>query len=78
MRFGSACSVLKKTWKNFKAAGHGGTGWRGDLAYRINKIQDAMGIPLTEFEEYPYVYGEEEAASQEEWELRKVGGARLG
>lgn len=56
MCWGPACSALRKTWYKFKMAGKEGTDYRGDIAYRINKIQDGMGIPLTDFEEYPGIY----------------------
>ena len=46
MEWGNACSALKKTWYALKKGGY-----TRDLAWRINQIQDAMGIPVTEFED---------------------------
>jgi hypothetical protein len=53
IKWGAACSSLKKSWWSYKMSKKYGSGLdsRRDLAYRINKIQYSMGIPLTQFEE---------------------------
>jgi hypothetical protein len=50
MTFGSAISVLKKSWKSYKIAGREGMN-RSDLAYRIVSIQNALGLPKSDFPE---------------------------
>jgi hypothetical protein len=50
MCWGPACSALKKSWYSYKRAGKEGV-YRGDIAFRINKIQNAMGIQKSEFPE---------------------------
>ena len=44
--------------------------YRGDLAYRINQIQNSLGLELTEFDGYPFVK-EESEHDQDEWSLRQ-------
>jgi hypothetical protein len=53
MKWGAACSSLKKSWWSYKMSKKYGNGLdsRRDLAYRIKKIQHSMGIALTQFEE---------------------------
>jgi hypothetical protein len=53
MKWGAACSSLKKSWWSYKMTKKYGSGLdsKRDLAYRINKIQHSMGIPITRFEE---------------------------
>jgi hypothetical protein len=53
IKWGAACSSLKKSWWSYKMSKKYGNGLdsRRDLAYRINKIQHSMGIALTQFEE---------------------------
>lgn len=48
MKWGPACSALKKNWYNYKWAAREGR-YRGDSAYRIVTIQKALGIPVSEF-----------------------------
>src|SRR5215469_14540893 len=43
MCFGPACNSLKKLWKSYKIAGRTGEP-RSDIAWKINQIQDALGI----------------------------------
>ena len=43
MCFGPACNSLKKLWKSYKIAGRTGEP-RSDIAWKINRIQDALGI----------------------------------
>jgi len=50
MKFGKACDSLIKTWYHLKLTKLKGEPIR-DLAWRINMIQDAMGIEPTRFEE---------------------------
>ena len=47
MRFGSACSALKKCWYAYKMVRKQGLD-SGDLVYRINCIQSVMGIKKSE------------------------------
>jgi hypothetical protein len=63
---GGCISSLKRSWRVFEIAGRNGEP-RGDLAWRINHVQDTLGIPLTEFEEYPGIYqSQEEILKKEE------------
>jgi hypothetical protein len=51
-RFGGACNALKKQWYQFKRLRkEGDRGW--DIILRINKIQRALGIEMTEFRDGP-------------------------
>src|SRR5262249_13357637 len=69
MNFGQAVSALKKSWKAYKIAGRSGEP-RGDLAYRIVRIQDALGIEKSTFPELQgSSYGEE--WSKEDEQLRR-------
>jgi hypothetical protein len=53
IKWGAACSSLKKSWWSYKMAKKYGNGLdsRRDLSWRIQKIQRSMGIPVTQFEE---------------------------
>ena len=51
MCFGPSCEALRKSWYHYKRLGRDG-GYRGDIAYRINKIQNALGFPISEFLSY--------------------------
>ena len=42
MCWGPACSALRKSWYAYKMAGRQG-GYRGDIAFRINRIQASYG-----------------------------------
>lgn len=42
---------------------------RGDIAWRINHIQDALGLSLTEFYEYSGIYQSQEEESNEDQDL---------
>jgi len=68
MNWGSACSALKKTWHAFKLGKKRGE-YVTDLAIRVNRLQDGMGIPPTEFEGLEhYEDGEgSDEESDEEW-----------
>ena len=68
MCWGPACSALKKSWFAYKMAGKSGT-YRGDIAWRINKIQNAMGIKKSEFPKLPQRVSEE--LTKEEIQLRE-------
>jgi hypothetical protein len=50
MRWGSACSALKKSWFHLKLLKRRGE-YAGDIQWRIQKIQRSLGIPVTQFEE---------------------------
>lgn len=51
-RFGGACMALKKQWYHYKRLKkEGDRGW--DIILRINKIQRALGIEMTEFRDGP-------------------------
>lgn len=52
MSWGSACEAMRKSWFSYKMSKkEGDRGW--DIILRINKIQRALGIPLTEFRDGP-------------------------
>ena len=68
MRWGPAVSALKKLWKGYKIAGRTGEP-RSDLAWKINRVQVAMGLKS----EFPELEGmdyddfeEDQAQSAEE------------
>jgi hypothetical protein len=50
MRYGPACSALKKLWTSYKIAGRNSEP-RGDIAWLIRNIQSAMGIEKSTFPE---------------------------
>jgi hypothetical protein len=58
MCWGPACNSLKKLWKSYKIAGQNGEP-RGDIAWKINRIQNAMGIEKSEFPELKGMYDED-------------------
>jgi len=71
MRWGPAVSALKKLWKSYKIAGRTGEP-RSDLAWKINRVQVAMGLKS----EFPELEGmdyddfeEDQAQSAEEREV---------
>jgi hypothetical protein len=70
MCWGPACSAIKKSWWAFKMAGKNG-GYRTDIAFRINRIQAAMGIPRTPFAELDPQWVDEQLAKEEEIQLRR-------
>ena len=76
MTFGKSCEALRKSWYHYKMLKRQGT-YAGDIAFRINKIQRSMGIPLTEFDDVDPEWVAEELASEseqltpEEIELRR-------
>lgn len=51
LNWGQVCSALKKTWKSFNSQQRLEGRYRGDLAYRIIKIQRALGIEESVFPE---------------------------
>src|SRR5215469_10536906 len=69
MCWGPACSALRKSWYAYKMAGHQG-GYRADIAFRINRIQAAMGIPKIEFHELDPRWVDEQL-TEEEIQLRR-------
>jgi hypothetical protein len=64
-----ACSVVRKSWYAYKMAGRQG-GYRSDIAFRINRIQAAMGIPKIEFHELDPRWVDEQL-TEEEIQLRR-------
>jgi hypothetical protein len=72
MCWGPACSALKKSWREYKIAGRNGEP-RGDIAWRINRIQSAMGIEKSQFPELEGMNDEEseEELTDEEIQLRR-------
>src|SRR5215469_18944106 len=71
MCWGPACNSLKKLWKSYKIAGRNGEP-RRDIAWKINQIQNAMGIEKSEFPELEGMEtGYEEMTVEEEIELRR-------
>jgi hypothetical protein len=81
IKWGAACSSLRKSWFAYKMVGKYGSRLdsRRDLAYRINKIQASMGVPLSRFEELEglnlseseFESDDNEERSKEEIALRK-------
>jgi hypothetical protein len=69
MCWGPACSALRKSWYAYKMAGCQG-GYRADIAFRINRIQAAMGIPKIEFHELDPRWVDEQL-TEEEIQLRR-------
>lgn len=69
MCWGPACSALRKSWYAYKMAGRQG-GYRSDIAFRINRIQAAMGIPKIEFHELDPRWVDEQL-TEEEIQLRR-------
>ena len=69
MCFGPSCEALRKSWYAYKRMGKDG-GDRGDIAYRINKIQKALGFPKSEFPELDPQWIDEEL-SKEDIQLKK-------
>ena len=73
--FGSSVQRFEECWFAYKMAGKSGT-YRGDIAWRINTIQNAMGIKKSEFPELPQRVGEE--LTKEEIQLRKEEEEEVG
>lgn len=70
MKWGQVCSALKKTWKSFSSQQRKEGIYRGDLAFRIVKIQRALGIEESVFPELNQEWVDHEL-SQEEKELKR-------
>lgn len=70
MNVGQSISALRKSWRAYKIAGRNGEP-RKDLAYRINHIEDSLGLEKFQFEELAErgIYNEEPSA--EEAQLRR-------
>ena len=71
MNLGQSCSALKGSWKHYRILGREG-GYRKDIAHRIRRLQSAIGLEKTQFNDYPDL--EEESESNEEseewWDLK--------
>jgi hypothetical protein len=65
MCWGPACNSLKKLWKSYKIAGRTGE-VRSDIAWNIQNIQRAMGIPESQLEELEGMDDEETEAQEVE------------
>jgi hypothetical protein len=50
MRLGPAWNSLKKLWKSYKIVGRTGEP-RSDTAWKINRLQVAMGLEKSDFPE---------------------------
>jgi len=76
MRWGPAVSALKKLWKSYKIAGRTGEP-RSDLAWKINRVQVAMGLEKSEFPELEgmdyddFEEDQDQGQSAEEIQLRR-------
>src|SRR5215831_5361049 len=76
MRWGPAVSALKKLWKSYKIAGRTGEP-RSDLAWKINRVQVAMGLEKSEFPELEgmdyddFKEDQDQGQSAEEIQLRR-------
>ena len=74
MNFGKSCEALRKSWYHYKLLKRQGT-YAGDIAYRINMIQNAL--ERTEFDDIHPEWVDEELTSEseqltpEEIELRR-------
>jgi hypothetical protein len=66
MTFGAGINSLKKLWFSYKMAGKSGTGYRADIAYRINELKSSLGLPRSRF---PELEGMEEEVeeSDDDW-----------
>ena len=52
MTWGAACEAMRKSWFSYKMSKReGDRGW--DIILRINRIQRALGIEMTEFRDGP-------------------------
>ena len=78
MSWGPAVSALKKLWKSYKIAGRTGEP-RGDIAWKINRLQSGMGIEKSTFpelegmetdDEESQMSSDEELTREEEVQLR--------
>lgn len=70
MKFGQACSALKKTWQLFNTQRRSDGIYRGDLAFRIIQIQRAMGIKESHFPELDKEWVDHELTLEEK-ELKR-------
>lgn len=70
MNWGQACSALKKLWKSYKIAGRNGEP-RRDIAWKINRLQSAMGIKKSEFPELEGMDDEDQELTDEEIQLKR-------
>jgi hypothetical protein len=73
VKFGQICEALRKSWYSYKRYRKDGYP-TADLALRINRIQKALGFPMSEFQELNTYGGTEwvgEELSKEDIELKK-------
>jgi hypothetical protein len=69
MCLGPACSALKRNWLKYKITSGNGVDSRRDIAWTINKLQAAIGLELSQFEELAeqgIFYNEDEEDQQED------------
>src|SRR5215813_13489665 len=64
MTFGRTFEALRKTWRSFKLARKNGSP-APELALRILKLQNGLGLPLADFEQELERYGGMEMAIRE-------------
>ena len=64
MSFGQACSALKKSWRHYRILGREGA-YRDDIGWRIQRIQQALGLERTQFED------QQSEEDEEEWSLKQ-------
>ena len=64
MNFGRSFEALRKTWRSFKLARKNGSP-APELALRILKLQNGLGLPLADFEQELERYGGMEMAIRE-------------
>jgi hypothetical protein len=62
MTFGAAINSLKKLWFSYKMSRKSGTGYRADIAWKINEVKSALGLPKSHF---PELEGMEEESAEE-------------
>jgi len=74
MTFGAAINSLKKLWFSYKMAGKSGTGYRADIAYKINEVKRALGLPRSRFPELEGMEEEEENQQEDDWNVDQVLG----
>jgi hypothetical protein len=64
MNFGRSFEALRKTWRSFKLSRKNGSP-ASELALRILKLQNGLGLPLADFEQELERYGGMEMAIRE-------------
>jgi hypothetical protein len=65
MNFGQAISAVKRSFQAYRIAGSRGEP-RGDIAYRINRLQSAMGLEKSQFPELDGMDDSEEESERDQ------------